>query len=96
MHCADCVKRDVYHHFYCAVNDAEQRGIAIATSKPMGRSQAVSYTHLKQETLVIGNQTAVGAFGFLYADFLFIRFQLFPEKVHKLSLIHILSVAYHL
>ena len=24
---------------YCAVNDAEQRGIAIATSKPMGRSQ---------------------------------------------------------
>ena len=25
--------------FDCAVNDAEQRGIAIATSKPMGRSQ---------------------------------------------------------
>lgn len=29
----------VVYHFYCAVNDAEQRGIAIATSKPMGRSQ---------------------------------------------------------
>lgn len=34
------VKHDgVVYHFYCAVNDAEQRGIAIATSKPMGRSQ---------------------------------------------------------
>lgn len=29
----------VVYHFYCAVNNAEQRGIAIATSKPMGRSQ---------------------------------------------------------
>lgn len=29
----------VVYHFYCAVNDAEQRGIAVATSKPMGRSQ---------------------------------------------------------
>lgn len=28
----------VVYHFYCAVNNAEQRGIAIATSKPMGRS----------------------------------------------------------
>lgn len=34
------VKHDgVVYHFYCAVNNAEQRGIAIATSKPMGRSQ---------------------------------------------------------
>ncbi|MDE6692499.1 MAG: DUF4982 domain-containing protein [Muribaculaceae bacterium] len=33
------VKHDgVVYHFYCAVNDAEQRGIAVATSKPMGRS----------------------------------------------------------
>lgn len=33
------VKHDgVVYHFYCAVNNAEQRGIAIATSKPMGRS----------------------------------------------------------
>lgn len=29
---------DVVYHFYCAVNNAEQRGIAVATSKPMGRS----------------------------------------------------------
>ncbi len=28
----------VVYHFYCAVNNSEQRGIAIATSKPMGRS----------------------------------------------------------
>ena len=28
----------VVYHFYCAVNNAEQRGIAVATSKPMGRS----------------------------------------------------------
>lgn len=34
------VKHDgVVYHFYCAVNDAEQRGIAVATSRPMGRSQ---------------------------------------------------------
>ena len=33
------VKHDgVVYHFYCAVNNTEQRGIAIATSKPMGRS----------------------------------------------------------
>ena len=33
------VKHDgVVYHFYCAVNNAEQRGIAIATSKSMGRS----------------------------------------------------------
>lgn len=29
----------VVYHFYCAVNNAEQRGIAVATSKPMGRSK---------------------------------------------------------
>ena len=28
----------VVYHFYCAVNTAEQRGIALATSKPMGKS----------------------------------------------------------
>lgn len=33
------VKHDgVVYHFYCAVNNQEQRGIAVATSKPMGRS----------------------------------------------------------
>lgn len=33
------VKHDgVVYHFYCAVNNAEQRGIAVATSKPVGRS----------------------------------------------------------
>lgn len=29
----------VVYHFYCAVNHAGQRGIAVATSVPMGRSQ---------------------------------------------------------
>lgn len=29
----------VVYHFYCAVNNAEQRGIAVATSRPMGRSK---------------------------------------------------------
>ncbi len=29
----------VVYHFYCAVNDDEQRGIAVATSRPMGRSK---------------------------------------------------------
>lgn len=29
----------IVYHFYCAVNDGEQRGIAVATSKPMGRSK---------------------------------------------------------
>lgn len=34
------VKHDgVVYHFYCAVNNAEQRGIAVATSRPMGRSK---------------------------------------------------------
>ncbi len=34
------VKHDgVVYHFYCAVNDDEQRGIAVATSRPMGRSK---------------------------------------------------------
>lgn len=28
----------VVYHFYCAVNSANQRGIAVATSKPMGKS----------------------------------------------------------
>ncbi len=30
---------DVVYHFYCAVNNAGQRGIAVATSKPMGISE---------------------------------------------------------
>ncbi len=29
----------VVYHFYCAVNNDDQRGIAVATSKPMGRSK---------------------------------------------------------
>lgn len=29
----------VVYHFYCAVNNAEQRGIAVATSIPMGKSE---------------------------------------------------------
>jgi predicted GH43/DUF377 family glycosyl hydrolase len=29
----------VVYHFYCAVNKNDQRGIAVATSKPLGRSQ---------------------------------------------------------
>ncbi len=29
----------VVYHFYCAVNKSDQRGIAVATSKPMGRSE---------------------------------------------------------
>lgn len=34
------VKHDgVVYHFYCAVNNDEQRGIAVATSRPMGRSK---------------------------------------------------------
>ena len=34
------VKHDgVVYHFYCAVNEDEQRGIAVATSRPMGRSK---------------------------------------------------------
>ena len=35
------VKHDgVVYHFYCAVNNDQQRGIAVATSVPMGRSEA--------------------------------------------------------
>jgi hypothetical protein len=34
------VKHDgVVYHFYCAVNNDQQRGIAVATSAPMGRSE---------------------------------------------------------
>ena len=29
----------VVYHFYCAVNNNDQRGIAVATSKPMGKSE---------------------------------------------------------
>jgi len=31
--------KGVVYHFYCAVNKFDQRGIAVATSKPMGRSE---------------------------------------------------------
>ncbi|WP_158827499.1 glycosylase [Mucilaginibacter lacusdianchii] len=31
--------KGVVYHFYCAVNKADQRGIAVATSKDMGKSQ---------------------------------------------------------
>lgn len=37
---------DVVYHFYCAVNKQRQRGIAVATSKPMGKSE-VCFPHLK-------------------------------------------------
>ena len=30
---------DTVYHFYCAVNNSGQRGIALATSKPMGKSE---------------------------------------------------------
>ena len=34
------VKHDgIVYHFYCAVNNDQQRGIAVATSMPMGRSE---------------------------------------------------------
>ncbi len=29
----------VVYHFYCAVNDKEQRGIAVATSNDLGNSE---------------------------------------------------------
>ncbi len=36
------VKHDgIVYHFYCAVNNDGQRGIAVATSEPMGRSEVV-------------------------------------------------------
>jgi hypothetical protein len=36
------IKHDgVVYHFYCAVNKKEQRGIAVATSKDMGKSELV-------------------------------------------------------
>lgn len=38
----------VVYHFYCAVNHAGQRGIAVATSVPMGRSQ-VSFPTLEKK-----------------------------------------------
>jgi predicted GH43/DUF377 family glycosyl hydrolase len=31
--------KGVVYHFYCAVNNADQRGIAVATSKDMGKSK---------------------------------------------------------
>ncbi|MBQ7511778.1 MAG: beta-galactosidase, partial [Prevotella sp.] len=43
------VKHDgVVYHFYCAVNNDQQRGIAVATSVPMGRS-AVSFPAPEQK-----------------------------------------------
>ena len=40
------VKHDgVVYHFYCAVNNDQQRGIAVATSVPMGRSSVSFPTH---------------------------------------------------
>lgn len=40
----------VVYHFYCAVNHAGQRGIAVATSVPMGRSQVSFPTLEKKES----------------------------------------------
>jgi predicted GH43/DUF377 family glycosyl hydrolase len=34
---------DTVYHFYCAVNDRDQRGIAVATSKDMGKSRLYFY-----------------------------------------------------
>lgn len=31
--------KGVVYHFYCAVNKSDQRGIAVATSRPMGKSE---------------------------------------------------------
>ncbi|MNI81204.1 hypothetical protein D3C73_1377960 [compost metagenome] len=31
--------KDVVYHFYCAVNKQDQRGIAVATSKDLGKSK---------------------------------------------------------
>lgn len=35
----------VVYHFYCAVNDQDQRGIAVATSKDLGNSELSFATH---------------------------------------------------
>ena len=53
------IKHDgVVYHFYCAVNNDQQRGIAVATSVPMGRSavrfpepERAPYHHLAQRRL---------------------------------------------
>lgn len=46
------VKHDgVVYHFYCAVNDKKQRGIAVATSKPMGRSEVYFPRHEKRGSI---------------------------------------------
>lgn len=42
-------QQGVVYHFYCAVNHAGQRGIAVATSVPMGRSQVSFPTPEKKE-----------------------------------------------
>lgn len=44
----------VVYHFYCAVNKAGQRGIAVATSVPMGRSE-VSFPQVEKK----GRRTVV-------------------------------------
>lgn len=31
--------KGVVYHFYCAVNKADQRGIAVAASKDLGKSE---------------------------------------------------------
>ncbi len=50
------VKHDgTVYHFYCAVNDADQRGIALATSKPMGRSSVHFPPHEAK-----GRRTTIG------------------------------------
>ena len=45
----------VVYHFYCAVNHAGQRGIAVATSVPMGRSQVSFPTPEKKGKRLIAN-----------------------------------------
>lgn len=38
--------KDVVYHFYCAVDDKDRRGIAVATSKDLGKS-TLSFDHLE-------------------------------------------------
>ena len=55
----------VVYHFYCAVNHAGQRGIAVATSVPMGRSQVSFPTPEKKgkRQIVSLNQDWLVTFG---------------------------------
>lgn len=75
------VKHDgIVYHFYCAVNKDNQRGIAVAVSKPMGRS-AVRFPEpqrksrraevaLNKDWLTVANDTNAAAYtGFEQPDY---------------------------